>query len=246
MSPFGTIRNHAGETLDHRFHQAAEPVAGNHVLVIGHGVTANLDRPWAEALANAAANAGIHALRFSFAGNGASEGDFRDCTITKEVADLGAVLDAVEGAGFTASYAGHSMGGAVGLIRTPEDARIRHFVSLAGMVDTRRFAETEFGDQVPDKGFLWDEPECPLSGAFMDDLRSLGHLGERAARLTVPLLLVHGEEDDLVPVSEARDVFARAGEPKQLVVLEGVNHVFGGAEERMTDAVVAWLLGQLR
>ena len=39
--------------------------------------------------------AGIPALRFSFSGNGGSEGRFEDSCITKEVEDLGAVIDAL-------------------------------------------------------------------------------------------------------------------------------------------------------
>lgn len=243
---FGEIRNAQGEKLDHRFHEAKTNAGRRHVVVIGHGVTANLDRPWAEALANGLADAGIHALRLSFSGNGASEGDFRDCTVSKEVADLGSVLDAVEAAGFTASYAGHSMGGAVGVLRASTDDRILHLVSLAGMVETGRFAREEFGDQTPDAGFMWDDEDCPLSSAYMDDMAAIGSVIGKAGAIQVPCLFVHGTEDDLVPIGEARAIHAAANEPKQLVELEGVDHVFNDAgRDRMVSAVVAWLTGQL-
>ncbi|MDA0813329.1 MAG: alpha/beta hydrolase [Verrucomicrobia bacterium] len=243
---FGEIRNTQGEKLDYRFHEATSNANRKHVVVIGHGVTANLDRPWAEALANGLAAAGIHALRFSFSGNGDSEGDFRDSCVTKEVSDLGSVLEAVANAGFTASYAGHSMGGAVGVLRTAMDARILHFVSLAGMVETKRFAQEEFGDQTPDSGFMWDDEDCPLSSTFMNDLTSIGSVASKAADIHVPYLLVHGSEDDLVPIIEARAIFANANEPKKLVELDGVDHVFNGSgKERMATAVVQWLAPQL-
>ena len=93
----GPIRNRHGELLDHTYHAGA-PDARD-LVVIGHGVTANKDRPWAAALAESLSSAGVHALRFSFAGNGASEGRFGEATVSKEVEDLGAVLDAVESAG---------------------------------------------------------------------------------------------------------------------------------------------------
>jgi alpha-beta hydrolase superfamily lysophospholipase len=243
---FGDIRNSHGEKLDYRFHEATSHADRRHVVVIGHGVTANLDRPWAEALADGLAAAGIHALRFSFSGNGDSEGDFRDCTVSKEVADLGRVLDAVEKGGFTASYAGHSMGGAVGVIRTSSDARIRHFVSLAGMVETDRFAKEEFGDQTPDSGFMWDDEDCPLSSAFVNDMASIGSVLEKAAHINVPYLLVHGSEDDLVPIGEARAILEVANEPKKLVELDGVDHVFNDAgRDQMAAAVVRWMSEQL-
>ena len=120
----------------------------------GHGVTGNKDRPFVVALAEGLAAAGIHALRFSFAGNGASEGRFADATISKEVEDLGAVLSVLDG--YSVCYVGHSMGGAVGVLRTSGDERIRLLVSLAGMVHTRAFAEREFGEEVPDEGCMWE------------------------------------------------------------------------------------------
>src|SRR5689334_5351566 len=100
------IRNRRGERLDFTWHPGVEDRAT--VVVLGHGVTGNKDRPLLVELATALARSGIHALRFSFAGNGVSEGRFEEATITKEVEDLGAVLDALPG--WHVGYAGHSMG----------------------------------------------------------------------------------------------------------------------------------------
>src|SRR6185295_12644802 len=108
---FGEIKNAQGERLDYCFHAAEKN--SKSIVVIGHGVTGNKDRPFVVALAEGLAQAGISALRFSFSGNGASGGKFVDSTISKEAEDLGAVLGALNG--YTVCYAGHSMGGAVGV-----------------------------------------------------------------------------------------------------------------------------------
>ena len=76
-SMLGAIRNSLGEKLDSVWHPATAPVDDRHVVVIGHGVTANLDRPFIKALADGLAAAGLHALRFSFSGNGSSERTIR-------------------------------------------------------------------------------------------------------------------------------------------------------------------------
>jgi hypothetical protein len=220
---FGEIKNAQGERLDYTFH--AGRVESRHLVVIGHGVTGNKDRPWAVALGESLAAAGVSALRFSYSGNGASGGRFVDSTITKEVGDLGAALDAVPG--WSIAYAGHSMGGAVGVLRASEDSRIAYLISLAGMVHTAAFAQREFGSVKPDEGCMWDEPACPLSSAYMKDLASIGTLVDRAPRIRVPWLLVHGTADDVVPVSDSREIFARADKTRtQLVELPGANHVF--------------------
>lgn len=234
---FGTIRNPSGEALDYTFHAGAQ--GERRIAVLGHGVTGNKDRPFVVALAEGLAAIGIHALRFSFAGNGASEGRFADATISKEVADLGAVLSVLDG--YSVCYVGHSMGGAVGVLS--RDERIGRLVSLAGMVHTRAFAEREFGAEVPGEGCMWDDPDCPLSQAYMDDMVQIDTVVERGAEIAVPWLLIHGSEDDVVPMADAHDIVARAGGNAALVVIDGADHVFSEHVQVMVDRVVGWLRG---
>ena len=231
------IRNAAGERLDHAL---TDGDADLPLVVIGHGVTANKDREWAVALADALGAAGFASLRFSFSGNGASEGDFRESCPTKEVADLGAVLDRT--ADWKVTYVGHSMGGAVGVLRASADERIGRLVSLAGMVDTAEFARRKFGDLEPGRGCLWDKPECPLSQGFLDDMEAVGSVERLGAEVSVPWLLVHGTEDTVVPFEESERIAARASGTVELLAIEGADHVFsGGATSAMTAGVVAWL-----
>lgn len=234
----GEIRNVQGERLDYSYHEGN----GNSqdVVVIGHGVTGNKDRPFVVALAEGLAQSGVSVLRVSFSGNGNSEGRFEDATISKEVGDLGSVLDALEGSRVV--YVGHSMGGAVGVIRSSEDSRIQFLVSLAGMVDTQGFYEREFSDVVPGEGCMWDEPTCPLSQQYVDDMSAIGTVAGRASRIDVPWLLVHGTEDDVVPPGDSQEVFEKAPESKELFLVEGADHVFSeAATPVMVDKVVDWV-----
>ena len=238
---FGEIRNTHGERLDYSFHESGKDP--KNVVVLGHGVTGNKDRPFIVALAESLATTGIPALRISFSGNGDSDGKFTDSTISKEVDELGAVLDALDG--YTVCFVGHSMGGAVGVLRASKDPRIKLLVSLAGMVHTRAFAQTEFGEVTPDEGFMWDEPDCPLSQAYMDDLTQIDTVVDCASDITVPWLLVHGTNDDVVPTQDSYDIFDKANEPKQLIEIEGANHVFSDEfTPFMVQKVVNWIQSQ--
>jgi alpha-beta hydrolase superfamily lysophospholipase len=234
---FGEIRNPQGERLDYSFHEGEKD--SRNIVLLGHGVTGNKDRPFVVALARGLAGAGIAALRFSFSGNGDSEGEFTASNISKEVGDLGAVLNALDG--YTICYAGHSMGAAVGVLRAAEDGRISFLVSLAGMVHTGAFAHREFGDVVPGEGCMWDEPGCPLSRSFMDDLTGIHTVVKQAEKISTPWLLVHGTRDDVVPIQDSRDIFAAANEPRQLVPIDAADHVFSAdATAEMVNLVVAW------
>lgn len=236
------IKNKHGEKIDYTLHTPSKE--SNTIVVLGHGVTGNKDRPFVVALAEALAEAGVHALRFSFSGNGASAGRFVDSNISKEVEDLGSVLDHLSGSKI--GYIGHSMGGAVGVLRAARDPRINFLVSLAGMVHTKAFAEREFGTVTPGQGFMWDDSNCPLSEAYMSDLRKIDSVVNEAPKIKVPWLLIHGSEDDVVPVQDSRDIFAKANEPKKLVEIPGANHVFAGeGTNPMIQHVVSWIKKQI-
>jgi pimeloyl-ACP methyl ester carboxylesterase len=230
------IRNAAGERLDFSLHETGS----DELIVIGHGVTANKDREWAVTLATGLENAGLSSLRFSFSGNGDSEGRFEDSTVSKEVRDLGAVLDAH--ANRRLSYVGHSMGAAVGVLRASSDERLERLVSLSGMVDVQDFARRKFGELVPGRDLMWDKPECPLSQAYMDDVAAIGSVAEQAARIRIPWLLVHGTADTVVLPRDSELAKQRAPHA-ELLSLPNADHVFSGdAAPAMARLVVNWLV----
>ena len=108
---------------------------------------------------------------------------------------------------YRAIYAGHSMGGAVGVLTAVKDSRIKLLISLAGMVRTGKFYDTEFGEETPDSGCMWDEPDCPLSSVFKNDLKEIHSTAPQAAKIRVPWLLVHGTADDVVLIDDSRSSF---------------------------------------
>ena len=174
----------------------------------------------------------------SFSGNGASQGRFEESTLSKQVEDLGSVLDALDG--WRVAYAGHSMGAAVGLLRAARDERIRALVSLAGMLHVARFFETHFG------GLDWGAPmlgkaRCPWNRALAEDARAQGSLEDAARAVRVPWLLVHGTADELVPHGDTLDAQRAAGSTARVELLPGVDHRFSGSIEPMLERVVPWL-----
>ena len=56
-----------------------------------------------------------------------------------------------------------------------------------------------------------------------------------------PLLILHGEEDELVNVDQARAIFQKAGEPKDLVLVPGGKHRLR-LDPRALDLAEQWLL----
>lgn len=57
-------------------------------------------------------------------------------------------------------------------------------------------------------------------------MKNIWHSAEHARALRVPLLILHGTEDQLIPIAQGRKVLANAGSSqKQLVAVSGAGHV---------------------
>ena len=231
------IRNRQGEILDHAFHEAERKGV---LVVIAHGLTGEKDRPLSIGLAERLQARGWPSVRLSYSGNGKSEGKFTDSTITKEVDDLHSLLDQVKGTDKIV-YIGHSMGGAVGALATAKDDRINVLVSLAGMVNTKKFCEAEFGDVVPDQGCMWEDEEFPLSQEFVTDLHLIENTLMAARDVRSPWLIIHGDKDDVVLPQDSKDLFLTLRGKKKHLVLEGADHSFEGFYDQLIEEIDAWL-----
>ena len=52
-----------------------------------------------------------------------------------------------------------------------------------------------------------------------------------------PTFIVHGERDELVPLKEIRKFYGLLSEPKELVVIDGADHLFDGKATEVGDAI---------
>ena len=83
-------------------------------------------------------------------------------------------------------------------------------------------------------------PLIPNAWLMVDTYRS----EDRVAHIHAPLLMVHCDADAVIPITEARRLYAAAREPKTLVVLHGCAHVDTWREpfkSKMNAQLHAWL-----
>jgi alpha/beta superfamily hydrolase len=52
-----------------------------------------------------------------------------------------------------------------------------------------------------------------------------------------PKCFIHGERDEICPLKEMREFYARAIEPKELAVIDAADHLFDGKVSEVADAV---------
>ena len=249
MTSVGPIHNEQGERIAFDFTAASEQAIGKAPLVvIGHGLTSDKDRPWSRALSDALAAEGVASIRIAFSGNGESEGRFEDSTITKEVGDLRAVMKQLQSDLPYApiAYIGQSMGGAVGLLHAVRSDDLRALVSLAPLTHTAEFAERMFGN-LEYGDVMLEKPHCRWNPALAEDLRRIESVLSAAAQVAVPWRIVHGTADDVTPIDFSRELVTAAPPGTDLVELEGVDHSFSGVGiEQLVEAVVPWLVPRLQ
>jgi len=52
-----------------------------------------------------------------------------------------------------------------------------------------------------------------------------------------PKFVIHGEMDELIPVKLVRQFYAQLKDPKELVEIDGANHLFDGQASEVGDAL---------
>jgi len=63
-------------------------------------------------------------------------------------------------------------------------------------------------------------PYLPVSLLLKDRFKSDDHID----RIEMPLLVMHGDRDTIIPIKIGQELFALAKEPKSFVTLEGAGH----------------------
>ena len=69
----------------------------------------------------------------------------------------------------------------------------------------------------------------------MDPLEAVAAIAPR------PLLVVHGTEDQWVPVAQARELQGRAGPPCRYVEVDGADHAFSWHRTELRELIAGWL-----
>lgn len=59
--------------------------------------------------------------------------------------------------------------------------------------------------------------------------------------VTKPKLLISGDQDDYSPLPGLKELMAKMPGPKSLVTIDGANHFFGGLEDEVAKAALAFL-----
>jgi alpha/beta superfamily hydrolase len=191
----------------------------------------------AASLANAT---GWTVLTFNFRGTGESAGDF---SLGGWLTDLRAAVDRLTGAVDAGVWlAGFSVGGALALCVAGEDERIRGVASLAAPADFEAWAAepAAFLGHARELGVIRKSgfpADFAAWAAELSEARPLQSISKIPPR---PVLLVHGDNDDVVPLSDGRALADAAGGEVDFRVVAGGSHRLRH-DPRATALLQGWL-----
>jgi uncharacterized protein len=227
-------------------------------VVILHGFKGFKDWGMFPPLAERVARGGFTAVSYNASGSGVDDTGvfahperFGHNTFTAELHDLGIVLDELAQGGLdlppptTTALVGHSRGGGIAILHAARDSRIGALVTWAAISGVERWS-AEMRRRWRETGSLEVKNQrtgevLPLFTDILDDLeanRTSLDVEAHAARITTPWLIIHGAEDETVPVSEAKKLHA-AAPAAELFLVENTGHTFGAAHpfQGMTPAL---------
>ncbi len=227
------------------------------IVLFAHGFKGFKDWGHWGLLAQHFAQAGFAFLPFNFSHNGTSPEhpkDFVDLeafgqnSYSKELADIDAVLEWLERAAAVQfgtaldiqkiALIGHSRGGGTGIIKAQQDERISALLTWASVsrLDFMWHDKPALLESWKEDGVLHilngrTKQQMPLYYQLVEDFdahRAAWDTAQAMRKLHKACLIIHGNEDPAVPLSAAYELQSY-NENAQLHIIEGANHVFGGA-----------------
>jgi uncharacterized protein len=183
-------------------------------------------------------------LTFNFRGTGTSEGDF---SLDGWLADLGHAVDVLSERHDVGGVwlAGSSTGGSLAIVLAAEDERVRGVATLAAPASFAEWAANParlLGDARA-LGIIRHSEYPPDVGEWGRRFGEVSPMASAAKLAPRPLLLIHGDQDEVVPLSDARGLYEAAYGTADLRVVAGAGHRLRH-DPRAVALLIGWLARQ--
>jgi len=219
---------------------------GDSVALLTHGYLSNKLSRTNSALIPLLNEKGISTIAFDLYGHGESEGNIEHLTVSRCVDGALAVYDFARGRGYRKiALAASSFSGPLALI----SATKREFCALAlrcPVFDGKKLWDSRLGP----KGLAeWKSKKFispfgrPWHFEVYED-ESKYDMPAIAGKVCAPSIVIHGDRDVTVPISQAESLVSSLKCEKKFVVVRGADHFFNEKKHfaEMLDQTSGWLI----
>lgn len=186
--------------------------------------------------------AGFNVFLLDYRGYGLSAGEPSLPGINADaIAALQVVMQRVDVDTSRVVVLGQSLGAAVSIYavaHSPYRTQIKALVVDSMFASHRQIAQEKLGALWLTWPLQW-----PLAMTVSDDFSPKKAIATIAP---VPLLVIHGTGDHVIPIEHSRQVFALAGEPKTLWEIPNAQHIQALKDVEVRQRLVAYLLNAVR
>jgi len=196
------------------------------------------------ALAEMMCRQGFGVFFFNFRGTGDSGGNIDFLGWTRDLQEaINYVLDNINVSNLY--LVGFSAGAAFSIHVASKDKRVSGVAACACPAHFGLFTEVDEPQVIIDRyrhiGAIRDKDFPTSLDWWFENLRQITPIEHISDVASKPLLLIHGTNDETVPISHSHQLYEKAGKPKKLVILEGAGHRL-----RREDGVVSTILNWIK
>ncbi|MCF8011821.1 MAG: alpha/beta hydrolase [Clostridiales bacterium] len=226
------------------FYTADKP--GIPLIIVCHGFTGSKEgHGTAVNMSEYLAKTGFDILLFDFAGNGESEGNFEDITLSGQIDDLTSAVNWCKQQGTSTIITfGRSFGGSTVICHAAKDTRVSGVCTWAAPAHlVELFSNFKVEDQdVSDKVTLaGSSGTVQMKKTFFEDLKKYDIPGATAAISPRPLLLLQGTADNVVPPENTGLIYENSNQPKRIIYIEEDDHQFSNYYRKAWEYCSSWL-----
>lgn len=245
-----SFSNSRGDSLIGALHRPVER-SFHGAAILCHGMESDKNSEKLIFLGRELAQRGIRTLRFDFSYVGESSGKFEDIMSSGEVQDLRAAYELMRNRhGGKIAIFGSSMGGTVALMFAAQETEVAALVTLAAPLHPENFPKRVLPPAVlerwRERGFTRYNGQR-LNLTMLEDLESIDVAGA-AKKIDCPVLILHGDADEVVPVAEAHELHGCLKNTKRLSILKNADHRLSDAAtmQRAMLEALDWLTDHVR
>jgi pimeloyl-ACP methyl ester carboxylesterase len=227
---------------------SSPPAPTDKIVILCHGFLGSKDSWTNRTLSERLATHQIATLRFDFFAHGQSGGELKDLLLTTLVAQTQSVMALMRGHGFAhIALLGSSFGGLVATLVAAKHPTLKALALRCPVSDFPALLRQQFGNAAIE---LWRRlgqvpssvAPIPVHYRFLEDCER-HDVRQAAQALRMPTIIVHGDRDEVIPLSQSEELYGQVRAEKALHIIPGADHRFSSPEHftHVSELLVGWL-----